>query len=66
MGVEIRRRRSVDGQVTTLDFNSWLVSTKLAETGYLQWDFNGDGQVTVLDFNLWLVNTKAAVTSKVP
>jgi hypothetical protein len=55
-----------DGQITTSDFNDWLVATKAAGVGYLQADFNLDGQVTTLDFNLFLMNTKAAFSSQVP
>lgn len=57
---------SVDGQVTAVDFNAWLVATKAVATGYVSPDFNLDEQVTASDFNLWLVNTKLVATSKVP
>jgi parallel beta-helix repeat protein len=57
---------SVDGQVTAIDFNDWLVATKAVATGYEQSDFNFDESVTAIDFNLWLVNTKMVASSKVP
>jgi len=57
---------SHDGQITATDFNSWLVDTKAAATGYLSTDCNMDAQVTVSDFNLWLANTNAAAASRVP
>ena len=57
---------NLDGQVTAADFNLWLTSTKMGETGYAQTDFDLDGQVTASDFNLWLKNTKLGASGQVP
>ena len=57
---------NADGQIIASDFNEWLTSTKLGETGYLMTDCDLDGQVTASDFNLWLANTKAGAASQVP
>ncbi len=55
-----------DGQITVLDFNLWLTSTKSALTGYLDEDIDLDQNVTTTDFNTFLMNTKAALRSQVP
>ena len=55
-----------DGQVTTLDYNSWLPNARAAKTGCCNTDVNLDGLNTTLDYNLWLPNARAARKSQVP
>jgi hypothetical protein len=55
-----------DGQVTSSDFNEWLIKSKSVASGYLSADFDMDAQVTASDFNMFLVNTKAVYSSQVP
>ncbi len=57
---------NADGQITALDFASWLSSTTAGEHGYEQPDCNMDGVVTALDFVKWLANTTTGAASRVP
>ena len=55
-----------DGQVTTLDYNSWLPNARSSKTGCCNTDVNLDGLNTTLDYNLWLPNARASRKSQVP
>ncbi|HDQ44632.1 MAG TPA: hypothetical protein ENN17_03920 [bacterium] len=55
-----------DGVVSSADYNLWIDSARLGESGYRVTDINTDGQVTTSDYSVWYNYARVGAESTVP